>query len=418
MALLVTDRTFDMRQAPLPAWPFVFAFAGFPVLWLMGLGGFAGVVAALPVLALLLVRRDIRLPGGFMLWALFLGWTVLAATQLDTSGRMIGFAFRFMSYAAAAVLFVYIWNCRPDVFPTRRICGVMVLFLTWVVVGGYLGVLVPRGSITTPMEMILPGGIKANSYVWELVHPKFAEIQYPWGAPRPYIRPSAPFAYTNAWGSHFALLAPFAFCYASMPVRRWQRFGTLAVVAAGLVPAFATLNRGMFLSLGVGVVYAAVRLAKRGQIFLMTAVGALLSTALYAAYATGVFELISARTEYSPTNSSRTSLYLEAYHRTMDSPLVGAGGPRPSETLNISVGTQGQFWNVMFSYGFVGLALFCGFIWWLALRSRHAPGPLLWLHAVPVMASFMIFFYGLDGSQLLVIFIAGALAISREREVP
>ncbi|MEO3782543.1 hypothetical protein ABGB12_04370 [Actinocorallia sp. B10E7] len=416
MALLTADRRFTVRQADLPTRSFVLAFAGFPALWLLGLGGFAALIAAAPILLRLVFRRGIDLPAGFLLWLLFLGWTVLSATQLDTSGRMIGFVFRFLSYGSAAVLFVYLWNCPPRLLPARRVCGLFVLFLTWVVIGGYLGVLLPRVSLTTPMEQLLPAALKSNSYVWELVHPKFAEIQYPWGAPEPFIRPSAPFAYTNTWGSHFALLAPFAFCYASMSVPKWQRYGALALVAAGLVPAFATLNRGMFLSLGVGVVYASARLALRGQIFLMTAVGSLLAAALYTAYSMGVFELISARTEYSPTNSSRASLYAEAFDRTLDSPLLGAGSPRPSLTLNISVGTQGQFWNVMFSYGFVGLALFCGFIWWLAIRSRNVPGPLIWLHVVPFMASFMLFFYGLDGSQLVLVFVAGALAISRAGE--
>lgn len=410
------DRGLAVRQGELPVWPLFLAFGGFPVWWLLGLGGFAPVVAGTPILLLLLLRRDVRLPAGFLLWLFFLGWTVLSATQLDTSGRVIGFVFRFLSYGSAAVLFVHLYNQPSRVLPARRICGLFVLFLLWVVIGGYLGVLFPTGSITTPMELVLPGALKSNSYVWELVHPKFAEIQYPWGAPEPFVRPSAPFAYTNTWGSHFALLVPFAFCYAAMDVGPRRRAGALALVAAGLVPAFATLNRGMFLALGVGVCYAAVRLALRGQIFLMTAIGALAGAAAYLAHTLGVFELIGSRTEYSPTNSSRATLYEEAFVRTLESPLIGAGAPRPSLTLNISVGTQGQFWNVMFSYGFVGLAVFCGFVWWLAVRSRNAPGPLLWLHVVPVMASFMLFFYGLDGSQLVLIFAAGALAISRTEE--
>ncbi|MCD0447814.1 hypothetical protein LO762_01185 [Actinocorallia sp. API 0066] len=415
MALVANYRTYVAPRSELPTWPFVCAFGAFPVLWLAGLGGFAATFASLPVLLLLVFRRDVRLPAGFLLWLLFLGWTVLSATQLDTSGRIIGYAFRLLSYVSAAVLFVFVWNTRSQNLSARRICGVFTVFLGWVVIGGWLGVLVPKMSITTPMEQILPGALKSNSYVWELVHPKFAEIQYPWGAPEPYVRPSAPFAYTNTWGSHFALLVPFAVCYATMCAGR-RRFAALALVVLGLVPAFATLNRGMFLSLCVGVIYVSVRLALRGQVFLMTAVGALLAAALYAAYALGVFALISARTEYSPTNDARSNLYEEAFTRTLSSPLIGAGSPRPSLTLSISVGTQGQFWNIMFSYGFVGLALFCGFVWWLALSSRNAPGPLVWLHAVPVMASFMLFFYGLDGSQLVLIFVAGAVAVSRAHE--
>lgn len=397
-------------RRPLPAWPIVMLFAGYPVLWVLGLGGFAATVAALPMLGLLVLRSQVKAPAGFFLWLVFMGWTVLAATQLDTGGRMIGYAFRFLSYSSAAIIFVYLWNTSREL-PVRRVVGLMVAFLAFVVFGGYLGVLIPKGSFTTPFEMVMPGAIKGNSYVRELVHPKFAEIQFPWGAPAPFKRPSAPFAYTNTWGSHFALLSPFAFAYASMVTQLWRKAAAVLLVVAGLVPASATLNRGMFLSLGIGVVYCSLRLAARGHVRLMMALTGLLSTGLYAAYTLGVFDMISSRTSTSSTNEGRAGIYAEAFNRTLDSPMIGAGAPRPSLTMNISVGTQGQFWNVMFSYGFVGLALFCGFLWWLAVRTRGAPGPLIWLHTVTVMASFMLFFYGIDGTQLVLVFVAGALVL-------
>jgi hypothetical protein len=395
----------------LPGWPLGFFFAGYPLLWVLGLGGFAASLAALPMLGILLLRRGLRVPPGFGLWLLFLIWMTFSATQLDTAGRMIGFVFRFMNYAAATLFFVYVYNASRRALPASRLIGLMVLFWIWVVAGGYLGVLLPNGSLSTPMQSLLPGSIVGNDYVKQLVHPKFAEVQRPWGAPRAYERPSAPFAYTNTWGSHFALLVPFAILYMRTAAVRWRRQAVTLLLVASLVPAFSTLNRGMFLAVGVGVVYAAVRFGFRGQVKWLAAVLVLLGIGLATASALGVGQSIGSRTQYSSTNAGRATIYREAFERTLQSPFIGYGAPRPSLTLSISVGTQGQIWNVMFSFGFVALILFCAWLWLLPLRTRAAPGALLWLHVVTVMASFMMFYYGLDGSQLVVIFVASAIVM-------
>lgn len=395
----------------LPGWPLTAMFAAFPLLWVLGFGAFAVCVAAVPMLGVLLLRRDLRAPRGFGLWLLFGVWTLVAASQLDTPGRMIGFVFRFANYAAATVFLVYVYNTSRRALPLARAIALMTLFWVWVVVGGYLGVLLPNGSIHTPMQGLLPGSIAGNEYVSQLVHPRFAEVQRPWGAPHAYNRPSAPFPYTNAWGSHYALLIPFVILYVRSAAPRWRRNGVVLLLAASLVPAFGTLNRGMFLAIGVGIVYAAVRFAARGQVKWLVAVVSLLLIGLAAASALGVAKNIGSRTQYSSTNAGRSTVYRETFERTLQSPLVGYGAPRPSRTLPISDGTQGQFWNIMFSFGFVALVLFCGWLWLLVLRTRAAPGAVLWLHVVTVMAGFMIFYYGLDGSQLVVIFVAAALVL-------
>ncbi|MEV5706818.1 O-antigen ligase family protein [Actinoallomurus sp. NPDC052274] len=395
----------------LPTWPFATFFAGYPLLWVLGLGGFAADLAALPMFGILLLRRGLRVPPGFGLWLLFLIWMTFAGTQLDSAGRMIGFVFRFLNYAAATVFFLYVYNSSRRALPLSRAIGLMVLFWVWVVAGGYLGVVLPNGSISTPMQSLLPGSIAGNDYVKDLVHPKFAEVQRPWGAPRAYNRPSAPFPYTNTWGSHFALLVPFAILYMRTAAVRWRRQAVTVLLLASLVPAFSTLNRGMFLAVGVGVLYAALRFGFRGQVKWLAAVLVLLGIGLATASALGVGQSIGSRTQYSSTNAGRATIYREAFERTLQSPFIGYGAPRPSLTLSISVGTQGQFWNVMFSFGFVALILFCAWLWSLPLRTRAAPGALLWLHVVTVMAAFMMFYYGLDGSQLVVIFVASALVM-------
>ena len=80
----------------------------------------------------------------------------------------------------------------------------------------------------------------------------------------------------------------------------------------------------------------------------------------------------------------------------------------------ISVGTQGYVWMLMFSYGFVGLALFLAFLWGSTLRTWRSPGDVdLVLHSVLVVASVIIVVYGLDIMQLLTIMLVAAVLLRR-----
>ncbi|WP_433477119.1 O-antigen ligase family protein [Spirillospora sp. CA-142024] len=407
------------REAPpatparkdLPAWPLGLLFIAFPVWWLLGLGAFAAPIAASVMALHLMLRGGTRVPPRFGLWVMFLVWMIAAGTQIDTFGRGVGFLFQFMNYGSATVVFVYAYNCSLKRLPIRRALGMVVVFWVWVVIGGFLGVLLPKVGLTTPFERILPDAIKSNDYVQALVHPQFAEIQQPWGAPKPYNRPRAPFPYTNSWGGHFALLFPFVVLYITQ-ARMFTRLVLVGLMAASLIPAFATLNRGMFLAILAGVLYTAIRFLRRGHVRWPAMVIALVVIGGIAALLSGVGAGINSRTEYSSTNNDRLGLYTETFVRTLDSPVLGYGAPRPSENFVVSVGTQGEFWHLMFSYGFPGLVFFCAWIWWLALRTRGVrPDSLLWLHAVQVMASLMLFYYGLDQTELVLVFVAAALIL-------
>lgn len=219
-------------------------------------------------------------------------------------------------------------------------------------------------------------------------------------------------------GSHLALLTPFALLYATTATadRRWKRWATVVLLPASLIPAFATLNRGMFLAVGIGVCYVALRFGARGQVRWMAGVVMAILIGLIAAYMANVGDVLSSRTEHSGTNDSRLAIYEEAFTRTLESPLLGYGAPRPSETLDIPAGTHGQFWNVMFSFGFPALLLFCMWMAVLVRRTHGAPGPMLWLHAPPVMTSCMMFYYGLDDTELVVVFVAAAIVMRELRE--
>ncbi|RKS71327.1 hypothetical protein CLV35_3123 [Motilibacter peucedani] len=408
--------------AELPAWPFYLLVAGFPVWWVLGFGAFAVAMVAVPMVVLLVMRRTVRVPPAFALWVLFVVWAAAAAIELDSALRLVGFAVRLANYIGAGVVFLYVYNCSERRLPRRSALLAVAGFFAFVVVGGWLGVLIPHGHLTTPAENLLPGSIASNEYVHDLVHPPFAEVQRPYGSPRTFTRPSAPFAYTNGWGCNVALLVPLA-CAALSATRRARDRALIAgVLCAAVVPAVFTLNRGMYIALGFGLAYAAVRLAWRGHVVPLMGIMTAGVVGAFVASAAGVVSSLNERLHYSETNTGRAQVYREAFDGAVASPLLGNGAPRPSQTLDISIGTQGQVWNVMFSYGFP--ALFCFIAWLVAaalVSSRRRGVDHVWLHVVPVVALLTIVYYGYDGPQLMLVMVAAALGMrapDREPAVP
>lgn len=122
---------------------------------------------------------------------------------------------------------------------------------------------------------------------------------------------------------------------------------------------------------------------------------------------------LEARLAYSDTNNTRAGIYHEAFQGALSAPLLGNGSPKPSTSgFTVSVGTQGQLWNVMYSYGFLALALFVAWLAAAAWTSRHARGTArLWLHVVTCVPLLTIVYYGFDGMQMLVTMTAAAVAL-------
>jgi hypothetical protein len=399
----------------LPAWPLFILFFGFPVWWVLGLASFATLLSAIPMIVLLVQLRKVELPPAFWLWIGFVVWVCFAALELDSASRLIGFGVRSGNYVGSGIVFLYIYNARERL-TNHRAMYALIFFFGFVVAAGYLGVLVPQGSLSTPAEVLLPASIRTNEYVQTLVHPTFAEVQQPYGSPQTFYRPSAPFAYTNGWGVNVALLVPLMVSAFTAATRRRSKAVLAVLLVAAFVPAFATLNRGMFLAVGIVLSYGAVRLALRGRIGALSVVvvGGVLGVAV--ALSVGVAQRLQERLHYSQTNLGRQTIYREAFNGAVQSPIFGHGAPRPSQVLNISIGTQGQIWNVMFSYGFIALAFFLGFFALAALQSAGARAQAdLWVHATLFIVCMTFFFYGYDGIQLTVAMTAAAIAYRNRR---
>lgn len=394
----------------LPAWPVTVLLWGLPLWWVLGMMPFIVVMIGAVMAVLLAARRESLVVAGAGPWFGLLAWMIPCALMLDSFSRFIGYLQRGANYVAIGCIILYLINARQHL-PMQRVITALTAMWVFVIVGGYLGTIFPGARLITPVGLLLPESLTGNEYVHDLVFPPFAEIQTPWGADEPYQRPSAPFPYANSWGSAVALLTPVAFAkIASTPSRR-VRILLAGCLLAAAVPTVQALNRGMLVTLAIALAYVAFRLALRGKTLPFLGLAATGAVTVVALAVLGFFGSLAERAQ-TGSNETRLALYRETIARTLDSPLLGYGAPRPSNVLGVSVGTQGHVWYLMFSFGFVGLALFLWFLYGAVLRTWRAPRwELLWLHSSLVGACFMVFFYGLGTFQLLTVALVATLLL-------
>jgi polysaccharide biosynthesis protein PslJ len=392
------------RPAGLPSWPLALVFAGYPIWWALGIGDMALALVAI-VMAHQLLRRRVRpiVPPGFGVWLLFLAWVAFSVVRLDSGGRLLGFGYRGLIYLAATVAFIYVYSDRRT-FSLERVAGLLTGFWGVVVVGGYLGLIWPLFTLRTPLSYLLPEGLLANELVGEMAVRRLTEFN-----PDAWIvlfpRPSAPFLYTNGWGNAYSLLTPVVIAYAVQRSGR-QRLMLIAAVVASLVPALLSLNRGMFIGLGVAGLYITIRSVASGhtRALLGVAVASLIAAIAFAVLP--VQDRLSLRLDSSGTNEARSSIYQETVERSLESPILGHGAPRPSEGSSLPpAGTHGHFWMVMFSHGIPAAVLFLA---WLVVAFVHtwahrASWIGLTMHTAILVIMVQIFYYGFVTMGLVVL---------------
>ena len=159
------------------------------------------------LISLTMRRHSLRVPKGFGIYVLFLMWVVVSGVNVSGADKVVGFVYRLALYGSAPVFGLYVFNAPKRVLPDKAVVKAMVAFWLVVVGGGFLGLALPHLQITTLAAKLIPKHFQTNSFVFNLVHPKTAQVQSFLGFPVP--RPSAPFVFTNDWGGNFALLVPF-----------------------------------------------------------------------------------------------------------------------------------------------------------------------------------------------------------------
>lgn len=379
-----------------PLAPLAWLIVPLPVWWLLGLASLGWFIVAVPMTISLLSWRGLRLPPGFGWWLAFLLWLVLSISMLGVTpagtvsesagSRLIPIAFRLAEYGSATVMLLWALNVDPRRVPAIRLARLLALMLVWTVAGGILGVVAPDFEVTSPVEMLLPHALTANSYVSALVHPAAAQIQDVISTGNG--RPSAPFPYTNSWGNALGLLIPWAVAAAVLATTRATRFWWVALVVVSVVPTVLSLNRGLWVGLIIAVGFVVLRLLATGRELI--AIGAVFAATLVLVVITttplgNVAE--QRQSGDAPSDDIRAFSLSRAVEITTESPVLGFGGTRAqtgsldtiavgksavcSNCGNLPIGTNGQLWFALVGQGFVGAFLYLMFH--IALLRRFVP---------------------------------------------
>ncbi len=398
-------------------WQAYAIFGLLPVWWLIGLSAVVWILIAVPLLAALAIRGELRAPRRFGIWLLLLLWIGASGLELTSGSRTVAWAWRGSFYLAGTVLFLYLLNMPERRLPTRSIVNALAFYWAVVVFGGWLGVLFPDVTFASPMMHLLPGSLLHNTYIYEHVHLQFAEIQHFLGFP--VGRPETFFAYTNAWGSAFAMLTPFAICAMMQARSRAWRLGLQLTLAAAIVPVVFSLNRGLWLSLGIGIVYATIRFGMRGDyrragkvVLALTVVGAVLVVSPLGNLAQGRFQ-------HKTGDTGRLQRDQEAQQRLFDSPALGFAAPLPSkDSTQSAVGTESEIFLLVFSHGIPGLALWMLWFFYTLFRSARWRSPwAFWAHVTLLVALIQVPYYDVT-ERLPFMLVAAAIAYREMMRVP
>lgn len=399
-------RTAARRPAWQVAWPLWLCTAGIPLAFLVGA---QGLVWALPGAVLgtrLLLARRVRVPRAALLLGAFCALALLGVLQVRGIGAVV-FGYRWLLFAGALCAEVWLFTVSVTTVPTERVVRWIASLWLWVVAFGWLAMWF-RVDQLSPLQSVLPAGVRAAGFVDQLSAWRFAEVQGIAG--QRLARPSAPFAWANGWGSAFALCAP---CF----VRAWlvgvgPRRRALGIVLglAGLPPMIASLNRGLWLTLGAVLAYGAVRQAARRDLRPLATLAVTAAVVALLLGATPLGGSVTARlSDVANSNDSRAEVYRAAWSGALASPLVGHGAPHevPGSPLP-PVGTHGLLWNLLYSFGFLAAGLF---LLWLVLEvlasaPSRAPGA-LWLHLTLLVGLLQVPIYGLLPQVVLLGTVAG-----------
>jgi hypothetical protein len=403
-----------------PAWPVTALLAGYPVWWALGLGDLSVIIMAVPMVLRMHAwhrqGRRVKVPPAFGLWLMFLvvvaaGIATLGLTAPGTvvsplSNRLIAFVIRGLTYLALTVILLYAGNLTESELPRRRLAWLLGLVGIYATIGGLAGVVAPGLAFKSPMAYVLPQGMQQNSLVRAALYPGFSQVTDVLGITEG--RPKAPFEYTNTWGNCLSILLPWLLvAWWSYGTRR-QRKLAVVTVALALIPVIYSLNRVVWVGIGVTVIYLAIRLAARGRVAMLALVCAGMALVGVAVVATPLQGLITSRLQHQQSNSIRGSLSLAALDDANAAPIIGYGDTRhqrgsassiavgPSEDCpscgQFPVGSNGQLYLLLVCNGWVGTILFLSFFAQLAWRYRRDMTPYGTAGVLVILLSFLYMF--------------------------
>ncbi|MCX6465544.1 MAG: hypothetical protein NTW05_18400 [Pseudonocardiales bacterium] len=382
----------------LPAgWPLMMLLVLYPLWWALGLTVFIYPLLAVPMAFHLYRRRSVQVPPGFGLWLLLLGLVLFSVLMLDEvapntlptsgTGRYLAAGIRFGQYLSFTVIMLYVISLREWEMSRARIVRLLGVMCLVTVIGGYVGMLAPTLSFQAPLSHLLPGAIASDPFVQQLMSVDVAQVQDVLGDSVGQPRPSAPFEYTNFWGENVCLLLVWLVAGWAVMGRGALRVTGVVVALLAIVPVVYSLNRGLWVGLGLAVAYVAVRLAARGRFATLAGIttGVLLLSVLLVVTPLG--GLFNERLDNGHSDEIRETLSAAAVEAAVSSPVIGYGGNRAligsgrsiaigksaecPQCGNRELGSNGALWHLLVSQGFAGALLYNLFLLTIVWRYRH-----------------------------------------------
>jgi hypothetical protein len=386
------------RPKRLPAaWPLTALFVFYPLWWALGLPSFIFAILAVPMAVRLWRRGDVRVPPGFGIWLILLLWVALSVVMMDLTppgtltptgtGRYIGWAIRMANFVALTVAMLYVLNLDERELPRQRMVRLFGFMAVVTVIGGWVGILLPRLGFTAPLNHLLPRSIAREPFVARLMHVEVAQIQDVLQGEASSPRPAAPFEYTNTWGENLAILLIWFIVGWVVLGGGWRRFAGWLVVLAAVFPVIYSLNLGVWIGVGIGAVYVGVRLALRGRIVVLAGLALAAAVVGILIMASPLGRTFSERLENGHSDSIRSTLSSRAVAAANHSPILGYGANRAligsnrsiaigksaecAQCGNRELGSNGQFWSLLVGQGYVGVFCYSAFFLWCLWRFRH-----------------------------------------------
>jgi len=409
--------------------------AGWPLWWALGVTQFVFPLFAAPLAWQLYRQQRVRVPPGFWLWALFLLWVLVSALALDVTvegtlppsgnGRYLAFTVRFLNYVALTVMMLYVANASERELPRRRLIGWFTALGVQTIALGVLAVAFPGARFRTAFARVLPSELLgADAGVVAL-----AQVQSVLGETSP--RPAAPFAFTNAWGNNLSLL--LIWIVLGMVVAGPRRKLVLwPLLAVAVVPVVYSLNRGMWIGIGLAIAVVSVRLARRGRRGTLITLSVVLTVGSVVFALSPLASIVQARLDAGHSNDVRSSLARDAISSAITSPVIGYGTTR--ETIgsdasiaigaspdcpkcgNRDIGSTGQLWLILIAQGVIGAALYVGFflrtLW--THRRDHSPLGIAGTLVIALELFYGLFYTALTMALAIALLTVGLLQRNRE----
>lgn len=398
-----------VRVPELPVWPLTGMFALMPLWWALGAWYFVWPCFGVVLFVLLATRGKVHRPPATSLWLLFLAIVVISAVRLDKITSLWIFSLRLGHVVTAFLVGLYVYNLGRDRVPWAKIAAPLVVYWLSLVALGWFAVFAPTFTEPSPFQMLLPDSLAGEKYIQTLSNLNATEFNR--NSDNPFYRPAAPYPYTNNWGTAYCFLVPFVLAYLTSVARRRVRLVLIVSLPLSIVPAFLTLNRGMFIGLGAGVLYLLAREIARGRVRLLVPVASILLVGWIITLFIPVIDLITNRTTTTDSTRDRFDIYLQTWAAVTRSPLLGYGHPTTVDTTHAAepLGTQGLIWQLLYSHGIP--ATICFYLILAVIARRMAAAVTragLWLSALPVIAIVVTPFYSyIDPNMSVLLFAIG-----------